>query len=106
MLSLLALAAEVCPGHGFESRSCDWLFAGLAHAESALSESNQRLFDRPQEMSIGLMHSDLKLRFSIKVGLVNEIAGPLVCSWYRSFSAASSSRQFIQLCQQQSLVPI
>jgi hypothetical protein len=74
------------------------LLAGLTHAESALPDSDQGLFDPPQEMSIGLMHTDLKFRFSVGVGLVNEIAVPPACSWYKSFSAASSrSRQLVAL---------
>jgi hypothetical protein len=46
-----------------------------------------------------VVYTDLKLRFSVGVGLVNEIAGPLVCSWYRSFSAASRGRYLVQLGQ-------
>jgi hypothetical protein len=53
-----------------------------------------------------VVYTDLKLRFSVGVGLVNEIAGPLVCSWYRSFSAASRGRYLVQLGKQQPLVPI
>jgi hypothetical protein len=105
-LLLLALAAEARPGHRFQSGFRDGLLARLTHTESALPDPGQGLFDCSQEPNIGVVYTDLKLCFSVGVGLVNEIAGPLVCSWYRSFSAASSSRQFIQLCQQQSLVPI
>jgi hypothetical protein len=72
------------------------LFAGLAHAECALPDSSHRFLDRSQEMSIGLMHSDLKLRFSIRVGLVNEIALPAARSWYKGLSA-SCGRQPVQL---------
>jgi hypothetical protein len=88
--SLLAFTAVAGPGHGFQSSSRYRLLAHFTHAESALSDSDQGLFDPPQEMSIGLMHTDLKFRFGVGVGLVNEIAVPPACPRYKSFRAASS----------------
>ena len=82
------------------------MLAGLTHAESASRDSSQCLFDRLQETAIGLMHADLKLSFSVRVGLINEIAMLLARSWYKRFSDASRSRNLVKLGQQQSLVPI
>src|SRR5713101_6144705 len=95
VLALLAFTAVARPGHGFQSGFGDRLLAGLTHAESALCDSNQRLFDRLQETSIGLMHTDLKLRFSVRVGLVNEIAVPAARSRYKGLCLASRSRQLV-----------
>jgi hypothetical protein len=97
VLFLLALAAEARPGHGFQSSFGDRLLAGLTHPECASPDPSQGLFNRPQKMSIGPMHTDLKFRFSVRVGLVNEIAVPPACSWYKSFSAVSRSRQLVAL---------
>jgi len=61
---------------------------------------------RLQETSIGLMHTDLKLRFSVRVGLVNEIAVPAARSRYKGLGLASRSRQLVHLGEQQSLVSL
>ena len=82
------------------------MLAGLTHAECALPDSGQSFLDRPQEMSIGLMHADLKLGFGVGVGLICEIAGPLTRSWYQGLGSVSPSRQLIELSHQQSPVPI
>ena len=71
-----------------------------------MPDPGQCFFDRPQEMSIGLMHANLKLRFSVRVGLVYEIALPAARSWYKGLGAASYSRQLVEFGQQQSLVTL
>jgi hypothetical protein len=105
-LLLLALAAEARPGHRFQSGFRDGLLARLTHTESALPDPGQGLFDCSQEPNIGVVYTDLKLCFSVGVGLVNEIALPAACSWNKGLSATSCSRQLIQLGKHQSLVPI
>ena len=48
--------------------------AGLAGAKRSISNSSEGLFDCSQKASIGLMQMDLKFRFRIRIGLVDEIA--------------------------------
>jgi hypothetical protein len=48
-------------------------------------------------MSIGLMYTDLKLRFSIGVGLVCGIALRAACSWHKSLGSAIRGRHLVQL---------
>ncbi len=84
VLLLFALTAGARPGHGFQSSFGDRLLAGLTHAEPALSDSNQRLFDRLQETSIGLMHANLELSFRPRGDLVDQVPQGHPCSDYRS----------------------
>ncbi len=73
------------------------MLAHLTHAEWPSSDPGQGPFDRSQETSIRLMQADLKLRFSVGVGLVNEITLPAACSWYKGLGSASRGRQLVQL---------
>jgi hypothetical protein len=85
------------PGHCFQSGFRDGLLARLTHTECASPDPSQGVFDCLQETSIGLMHVNLKLRFSVRAGLVNEIALPAARSWHKGLGAASRGRQLIQL---------
>jgi|GEM_PF-3422820 len=42
------------------------------------------------------MHANLKLRFSVRVGLVNEIALPATRTGYKGLSFASRGGQIVQ----------
>ncbi len=95
MLSLFTLAAVARPGHGFQPDFRDRLLARLTHPECASPDPSQGVFDGLQETSIGLMQANLKLRFSVRVGLVNEIALPAARSRYEGPSAASCGQQLI-----------
>ncbi len=97
MLLLLALAAVACPGHRFQSGFRDRLLAHFAHTECSPPDSSQCFFDRAQEMSIGLVHTDLKLRFRVRVRLVNKIALPAAGRRYRRGRFGGGSRQFLPL---------
>jgi hypothetical protein len=50
------------------------LLASLTHAKCAAPDPSQGVFDRAQQMSIGLVQADLKLCFCIRIGLINEIS--------------------------------
>ena len=65
----------------------------------ALSDPIQYLFDRSQEMAIGLMQADLKLRLGICVGLVNQITIPASSCAYQGSSVALGSKQTASLFQ-------
>ncbi len=97
MLALLAFPAKARPGHRFQSGFRYRLLADLTCTECASPDSSHCFFDRSQEMSIGLMHTDLKLRFSVGVGLVYQIALPAARSWYKGLGSASRGRQLVQL---------
>jgi len=106
VFALLAVTAEACPGHGFQSGSRERFLAHFTHTECSPPDSSQCFFDRSQEMSIGLMHTDLELRFSVGIGLITEIAVPAARSRYKSLSSVSRGRKFVQLDEQQSLVAL
>jgi hypothetical protein len=65
-----------------------------------LLDPSQRLFNHSQETTIGLMQADLKLRFGIGIGLVNEISLEAPSSWQRSHSFRLGGGQLALLGQQ------
>src|SRR6266568_4661882 len=57
---LLAVTAKSRPGHGFQSCLGDGPLAGVAHAEPALPNPSQRLFDGSQQVTVALAQMDLE----------------------------------------------
>jgi hypothetical protein len=98
-LPLLALTAEVCPRHRFQTNLRDRLLADRTYTIPALFDPIQCLFDRSQETAIGSVQADLKLRLGIGVGLVNQITIPASCCRYRGSSVALGSKQPASLLQ-------
>jgi len=78
----------------------------LAHAKRAVSDPRQCLFYRAHETTVGLMQPDLKLRFKVGIGLVNEISLWATRCWHPSLSVALSGRQLALFLQQQSVVSL
>jgi hypothetical protein len=58
------------------------LLADLTHTEGASPDPSQGLFDREQQTGIGLVQADLKLRFRVRIGLINEISLEGSCCYY------------------------
>ena len=71
MLTLLAVAADARPGHGIQPGFANGAPADLAHPECAVANARQRLLNRSEETSIGLMQLSLQLRFRLGGGLVH-----------------------------------
>jgi hypothetical protein len=71
---VLAVAAVACPWHGFETHLGDRLLANLTNPVRTMSHPCERLLDRSQEATVGLVQLDLKFRFGISIRLVNQIA--------------------------------
>jgi hypothetical protein len=82
-LPLLTLATEVRPRHRFEARLRDRFVADRAYAVRALPHASERCFDRFEESTVAFKQMDLKLRFRIGIGLVNNIALPAARRWHR-----------------------
>ena len=73
-LPLLTLATEVRPRHRFEARLGDRFVADRAYTVRALPHASECFFDGYEEATVAFMQKDLKLRFRIVIGLVNNIA--------------------------------
>ena len=71
---VLAVTAETRPGHSIKARFGDGKLADLAFAVPALADAAERVFNRPQQMSIAAMDLDMQRRFSIGIGLIGKIA--------------------------------
>ncbi len=74
VLEFLALTAKVRPRHCFQTSLRNGLLADLTHPIGTLLDPPQRLFDCPCQTPISSVQVDLKLRFGIGVGLVNQIS--------------------------------
>src|SRR2546422_105177 len=64
---LLAGTAKSRPGHGFQSRLGDGPLAGVAHAEPALPNPSQCLFDGSQQVTVALAEMDLEAQTTLQV---------------------------------------
>src|SRR5690242_2557218 len=56
----LAVTAETCPRHGFQSRFGDGTLAGLTYAESTVLDPSQCVFDCAQQVTVTLVQMDLE----------------------------------------------
>jgi hypothetical protein len=73
-LPLLTFATEVRPWHRFEARLRNRFLTDHAYAVRALPHASECFFDGYEETTVAFMQMDLKLRFCIGIGLVNNIA--------------------------------
>jgi hypothetical protein len=71
-----------------------------------LFDPSQRLFDCPRQTPISPVQTDLKLRLSIGVGLVNHISQPAPCRRHAGVSFTWGRRQLTLFLQQQSVVSL
>ena len=77
---LHARAAKLSPRHSFQPGFGNRLIAGYAYAVRSLVHPCERRINRFKELSVGLLHTDLKLRLSVGIGLIDEVAFPAPCS--------------------------
>ncbi len=74
LLALLTLSAEPRPRYSFQTSLGDRLSAGFADAKCPCPYPHQRIFNCLEEPPVGLVQADLKLRFGIGAGAINEVA--------------------------------
>jgi len=106
VLSFFAVATDARPRHRLQPRSRDGLLAGLTNAKGVPVDPRQRLFYRTQKMSIRLMQTDLKLRFSPGTRLVAQIATPTSCGRYRGLNCIFRGRKLVELRKQKAFVSL
>lgn len=74
ILVLLAVTAETGPRHSFKTRFGYRTLAHLAFSIPALTDTTQRLFNRPQQVRIASMYLNMQRRFSVCICLICEVA--------------------------------
>ena len=80
--------------------------AGLAGVKRSIFNSSEGLFDCSQKASIGLMQVELKFRFCIRIGLVDEIAPLAPRGRNRALSSSNSDRDIAPSFQQHPLISV
>jgi hypothetical protein len=70
----LAVPTKARPWYCFESRFRDRLLAGFANAECSAADPNQGIFNRANEVSVGLAPLDLKLGVRVRACPIHEVA--------------------------------
>src|SRR5215469_4572970 len=101
---LLTLSADVRPRHSCEACLRDWLFANFAHSECAVSDPNQRLFDRSRKTTVGLVQANLQLCFSVSACLIQDISLHNPCPRDHCADVRACCLQLLELFREELLV--
>ena len=80
--------------------------ASCTDAKRAVADPRQRLLDRAQEPTVGLMQPDVQLRISVGIGLIDEVPLRIPGSGYPHFSPNPGAGQLLPLGKQQPLVSL